>query len=292
MKHNKLINAKKIKNDEFYTQLTDISKELSHYKEHFKDKTVYCNCDDPTWSAFWEYFHLNFSALGLKKLISTHYDKNEPSYKMEYTGGDDNNIKTGTISSLKDNGDFRNQECLELLGEADIVVTNPPFSLFRDFVATLEKYQLKYLIIGNLNAITYKEIFSLIKDGKLFLGHNTITKYRQPDGTLFDVFTYWYTNFNVSKCREPLILSKKYDPTLYPTYDNYNAINVDKVKDIPCDYYGVMGVPITFLYKYNPNQFEIVSFRKGNDGKDLTFTKECKRVQPYFRILVQPRLHK
>ncbi len=156
--------AKEQKNDEFYTQLTDVSKELMHYKEHFKGKVVFCNCDDPTWSAFWKYFHLNFEALGLKKLISTHYDKNESTYKMEYTGGNDNDVEVGIKTPLEGNGDFRSQECVDILKESDIVVTNPPFSLFREFVAVLMEHEKKFIIWGNNNAITFKEFFPLLKD--------------------------------------------------------------------------------------------------------------------------------
>ena len=159
--------AKDAKNDEFYTQLTDVSKELMHYKQHFKGKIVLCNCDDPTWSAFWKYFHLNFSALGLKKLISTHYDKTKPTYKMEYTGGNDNDIEVGVKTPLEGNGDFRNQECLDLLDEADIVVTNPPFSLFREYVGVLVEYSKEFIIIGNTHALTYKEIFKLFQSDSI-----------------------------------------------------------------------------------------------------------------------------
>ena len=162
--------AKDAKNDEFYTQLTDVAKELMHYKAHFKDKIVLCNCDDPTWSAFWKYFHLNFAELGLKKLISTHYDREEATYKMEYTGGNDNDIDVGVKTPLEGNGDFRNQECLDLLDECDIVVTNPPFSLFREYVAVLMEHKKKFLILGNMNALTYKEIFPLIRDNQLWYG--------------------------------------------------------------------------------------------------------------------------
>lgn len=293
--------AKDTKNDEFYTRLEDISKELMHYKQHFKDKIVLCNCDDPTWSAFWKYFHLNFSALGLKKLISTYYDKTEPTYKMEYEGGNDNNIEVGVKTPLEGNGDFRNQECLELLDEADIVVTNPPFSLFREYVAVLMEHGKKFIIIGSKNAITYKEFFPLLKDDKVWIGCNNVHEFAQPDGT-FKKFGNigWYTNLDITKRHEDLILWQRYynnngEPlsdaeSRYPHYDNYDAINVDRVQDIPCDYFGVMGVPITFLDKYNPEQFEIVAFRKGDDGKDLVFTRERERVQPYFRILVRPRL--
>ena len=280
--------AKDAKNDEFYTQLTDVSKEMMHYKQHFKNKTVFCNCDDPTWSAFWKYFHLNFSVLGLKKLISTHYDREEATYKMEYTGGDDNNIEVGVKTPLEGNGDFRNQECLDLLDEADIVVTNPPFSLFREYVAVLMKHKKKFIIWGNNNAITYKEFFPLLKANKVWLGYiaNKTCVFR-----LSDEYTKWdekiteqmndghkygkcpaisvFTNLDVTKRHEKLILWKKYTPEEYPKYDNYDAINVNKLSDIPVDYNGVMGVPITFIDKYNPDQFEIIGLDRYTVPKEF-----------------------
>lgn len=260
VKNTNLHKAKNAKNDEFYTQLTDVAKELMHYKKHFKDKIVFCNCDDPTWSAFWKYFHLNFAELGLKKLISTHYDREEATYKMEYTGGDDNDIEAGVKTPLEGNGDFRNQECLDLLDECDIVVTNPPFSLFRDYVAVLMEHEKKFLIIGNKNAITYKEFFPLLKDDEVWIGCNSPAEFSTPDGMTkkLNGLTRWFTNLDVAKRHEKLILWKNYTPEEYPTYDNYDSINVNKVSDIPCDYNGVMGVPITFMDKYNPEQFEIV----------------------------------
>ena len=252
--------AKDAKNDEFYTQLTDVAKELMHYKAHFKDKIVFCNCDDPTWSAFWKYFHLNFAELGLKKLISTHYDREEATYKMEYTGGDDNDIEVGVKTPLEGNGDFRNKECLDLLDECDIVVTNPPFSLFREYVAVLMEHQKKFLIIGNKNAITYKEFFPLLKDDEVWIGCNSPSEFSTPDGVTkkLNGLTRWFTNLDVAKRHEKLILWKNYTPEEYPKYDNYDAINVDKVSEIPVDYDSVMGVPITFMDKYNPEQFEII----------------------------------
>lgn len=260
VKNTNLHKAKNAKNDEFYTQLTDVAKELMHYKKHFKDKIVFCNCDDPTWSAFWKYFHLNFAELGLKKLISTHYDREEATYKMEYTGGDDNDIEAGVKTPLEGNEDFRNQECLDLLDECDIVVTNPPFSLFRDYVAVLMEHEKKFLIIGNKNAITYKEFFPLLKDDEVWIGCNSPAEFSTPDGMTkkLNGLTRWFTNLDVAKRHEKLILWKNYTPEEYPTYDNYDSINVNKVSDIPCDYNGVMGVPITFMDKYNPEQFEIV----------------------------------
>ena len=270
--------AKNAKNDEFYTQLTDVSKELMHYKQHFKDKIVLCNCDDPTWSAFWKYFHLNFEALGLKKLISTHYDKTEPTYKMEYTGGDDNDVEVGVKTPLEGNGDFRNKECLDLLDEADIVVTNPPFSLFREYVAVLMEHNKKFLIIGNMNAITYKEIFPLIREGKMWVGANEKGGTRKGNSMCFTVpddFTgktidvdgvpmaqvsaWWFTNLDFAKRHQKYIFWKNYTPEEYHKYDNYNAIDCGHSDRVPCDYDGVIGVPISFLNGfYNPDQFEII----------------------------------
>ena len=262
--------AKDAKNDEFYTQLTDVAKELMHYKAHFKDKIVFCNCDDPTWSAFWKYFHLNFAELGLKKLISTHYDREEATYKMEYTGGDDNDIEVGVKTPLEGNGDFRNQECLDLLDECDIVVTNPPFSLFREYVAVLMEHEKKFLIIGNKNAITYKEFFPLLKNDEVWIGCTNVKEFLQPDGSIKKFGNIgWFTNLDVAKRHEKLILWKHYTSEEYPKYDNYDAINVNKVSEIPCDYDGVMGVPITFLDKYNPDQFEIIGMDLNDSVKEL-----------------------
>lgn len=291
--------AKTAKNDEFYTQLTDVSKELMHYKQHFKNKIVLCNCDNPTWSAFWKYFHLNFSVLGLKKLISTHYDKNEPTYEMEYTGGDDNDIEVGVKTPLEGNGDFRNQECLDLLDEADIVVTNPPFSLFREYVSILMEHKKKFIVIGNQNAITYKVFFPLLKDDKVWLGFTHPKEFRQRDGTVKKFGNIcWFTNLDIKKRHEELILVKKYagHEDEYPTYDNYDAIEVSKVANIPLDYDGVMGVPITFLDKYSPDQFEILGVTE-SEGKGFSngLWKEKSGVaQPlikgerkYARILIR-----
>ena len=266
--------------------LSDIENELSHYKEHFKGKVVYCNCDDARESNFVKYFKINFDALGLKKLIATGYRKNSRGIKLVY----DSEYKDANVEELEGNGDFRSPECVELLKQADIVVTNSPFSLFREYVAQLVKYDKKFLIIGNMNAITYKEIFPLIKNNKLWLGFGTDSWYRVPDDfddrsgvkiedgkKYFKVKSRWFTNLDVKKRHEKLVLTEKYDPAKYPKYDNYDAINVNKVNDIPKDYDGVMGVPITFLDKYNPEQFEIVQFRRGEDGKDLVFTRERER---------------
>lgn len=253
--------AKRAKNDEFYTQLSDIEKELRHYKQHFKGKVVFCNCDDPEWSNFWKYFTLNFEHLGLAKLVATHYAQGEPSYKLEYFGVGQPPVQTPLIGD----GDFRSDECVELLKEADVVVTNPPFSLFREYVAQLVEHQKQFLIIGNNNAITYKEIFKHIKENRLWLGVSPRSmQFKQPDGSLKDVNACWFTNLPHQKRNEELILFRTYagNENLYPKYDNYDAIEVSKVTDIPVDYAGVMGVPITFLDKYNPEQFEIVGISK------------------------------
>ncbi len=257
--------AKNVKNDEFYTQFADVSKELMHYKEHFKNKVVLCNCDDPTWSAFWKYFHLNFSVLGLKKLISTHYDKTKPTYKMEYEGGNDNDIEVGVKTPLEGNGDFRNQECLDLLDEADVVVTNPPFSLAREYLVCLVKHGKKFLIIGDMNWITYKEVFPLLKTNLIWLGNGFVKEFVQPDGTIKKFGNkLWFTNLDHKRRHEKLILWKNYTSEEYPQYDNYNAIECSKVDKIPVDYTGIIGVPITFLITHSPDQFEIVGFANGN----------------------------
>ena len=284
--------AKKAKNDEFYTQLSDVSKELVHYKQHFQGKIVFCNCDDPTTSAFWRYFHLNFAHLGLKKLISTHYDPHQPTYKMEYEGGDDEDVEVGVKTPLEGNGDFRNQECLDLMDEADIVCTNPPWSLFRDYIEMLIKHKKYFLVLGNKNAITYKEIFPLLNDNLVWLGYGGADNFMTPDGETKKVngLARWFTNLDIQKRHEKLILWKHYTPEEFPKYDNYDAINVDKVSEIPCDYEpcwykcphaaeceyaktegrvdralcedacnGEIGVPITYLDKHNKEQFEIVA---------------------------------
>ena len=284
--------AKNAKNDEFYTQLTDVAKELMHYKQHFKNKIVLCNCDDPTWSAFWKYFHLNFSVLGLRKLISTHYDKTQPTYKMEYTGGNDNDIKVGVKTPLEGNGDFRNQECLDLLDEVDIVVTNPPFSLFREYVDALMKNKKKFLIIGNKNAIKYKEFFPLLKNDDVWIGCTNVKEFLQPDGSIKKFGNIgWFTNLDVVKRHEKLVLWKKYSQEEYLKYDNYNAINVNKVSDIPVDYDGVMGVPITFMDKYNPDQFEIVGeFNHGSDNKFDLAKPVVNGKELYPRIAIRKKI--
>ena len=294
-----LISARKVKNDEFYTQLSDIENELSHYRDHFRGKVIYCNCDDPHVSNFFHYFSHNFEFLGLRKLITTCYRNQNPdlfsqhdcerAIKLEYDGFRDGDVVPRVedigITHLEGDGDFRSPECIDLLKQADIVVTNPPFSLFREYVSQLMKYDKKFLVIGSKNAITYKEIFPLIKENRLWLGHGfnagnayfTLSSNGEGYATgVYDKKTRlvkfrnvgWFTNLDHDKRHEDLVLYKRYSPKTYPTYDNYNAINVDKTAEIPEDYAGVMGVPITFLDKYNPNQFDILDandFRKSND---------------------------
>lgn len=307
--------AIKAKNDEFYTLLTDIEKEMRHYRKHFKGKTVLCNCDDPFESNFFKYFVLNFNRLGLKKLIATCYATspiaNQQLSLFDVVGGDEEQrnkpykavvtkvydvtgdggvdmfdvaelFKTheNELVELEGNGDFRSEECLALLDEADIVVTNPPFSLFREYVATLMEHEKKFIIIGNSNAITYKEVFPLIMQDRLWLG---VTRsgtgsmwfrimddfpvksgQKVENGVRYQTIgnSAWFTNLDVKKRHEEMILVKRYSPEEYPRYDNYDAIEVSKIVDIPLDYAGVMGVPITFLGKYNPDQFEIVGITK------------------------------
>lgn len=288
--------AKENKTDEFYTQLGDIENELKHYKNHFKNKVVFCNCDDPYESNFFKYFAINFNYFGLKKLICTCYDGSpitgeqlslfdffddfnikEPertAYKIVINEVDDFNNdgavdlldveyllknKKNVLTKLKGNGDFRSEECIELLKEADIVVTNPPFSLFREYVNQLETHGKKYLIIGNKNAISYKEFFQLLMENKVWLGFNPVKTFMKSDGSTQTFGNIgWFTNLDITKRHESITLYKEFNEEYYQKYDNYDAINVEKVSDIPCDYYDLMGVPITFLEKYNPEQFVIV----------------------------------
>ena len=277
-KNNNLHKAKTAKNDDFYTQLTDIEKELKHYKNHFKDKTIFCNCDDPKQSHFWKYFHLNFNHFGLKKLIATHYHETEPTYKIEYTGEDDNDCEIGEITPLENNGDFRSPECTELLKEADIVVSNPPFSLFREYIAQLMEYDKKFICIGSQNAITYKEFFPLLKNNQVWLGYTSPKEFKQPDDSIKKFGNIsWFTNLDIIKRHEFIDLIEKYNPDKYPKYDNYDAINVNRVLDIPVDYEGIMGVPITFMDKHNPEQFEILGItcrRYSPEYCTHTYTKE------------------
>jgi hypothetical protein len=337
--------ASKAKKDEFYTQLTDIEKELKHYKEKFQNKIVYCNCDDPFESNFFKYFAANFNALKLKKLITTSYIKSpivggqlplfeveglkpegKQPFKIEIFEVSDANADgavditdvewllkhdVNVSTPLKGNGDFRSDECIELLKQADIVVTNPPFSLFREYVAQLIEYDKKFLILGDQNAITYKEIFKFIKENKLWFGYdNGGTKWFQVPAD-YDIQTesrikiendikyfsmgriMWFTNIDTTKRHEELTLYKKYLPREYPRYDNYDAIEVSRVFEIPMDYDGMMGVPITFLDKFNPDQFEIIDINPHFFTiveKGLPKPSQLKitgRKDPYARIIIK-----
>lgn len=305
---NKNLNkAKTNKKDEFYTQLSDIEKELKHHKKHFKDKVAYCNCDDPRISHFFHYFSYNFEKLGLKKLITTCYknqsmdlfsqNESEQAIYLEYNGDKNDNYVPDPeeigIIHLKGDGDFRSRESIELLKQADIVVTNPPFSLFREYVAQLVEYDKKFLIIGSINAVKYKEIFPLIRDNKLWLGgsiHSGDREFGVPDDYPLQAAGYrtdengkkfirvkgvrWFTNLEYKERHEDLILYKSYSPEEYPKYENYDAINVNITKDIPMDYHGIMGVPITFIDKFNPDQFEIIGVGIANAGLEIG-------IQPY-----------
>ena len=267
-KNNNLHNAKRAKNDEFYTRLEDIEKEMCHYREHFRGKVVYCNCDDPIESEFTRYFAHKFEDWGLKKLISTGYKESGHGVMYVYEGDKNGNLvpdrSEWKITELQGNGDFRSEECVELLKQADIVVSNPPFSLFREYVAQLIEYGKEFLIIGNKNAITYKEIFPLIKENKLWLGISFPNEFILPNGEITKTVSglcRWFTNLEHDHRNRPLDLTQRYDPRYYPKFDNYSAINIDKVMDIPVDYDSVIAVPITFLDKYCPKQFRIVDAR-------------------------------
>ena len=377
-KHKNLHEAKINKYDEFYTQLSDIENELRHYKQHFKDKVVFCNCDDPYESNFFKYFAMNFNSLGLKKLIATGYSTSPIlGTELNVWTGEETEVKervpyVAYINEVKDMngdgridledvkillkekrncrrklhgngkypaGDFRSEESISLLKQADVVVTNPPFSLFREYVQQLIEYDKKFLIIGNKNSLTFKEIFPLIKNNQLWVGCKSMSadmlfdvsdeykqellkgkvggKYRIVDGVVKGrAAAIWYTNLDIKKRHEDLILYKNYNPNDYLKFDNFDAINIDKTKDIPCDYDGVMGVPITFLDKYNPDQFEIVGFGQGDimyeHGVSQEFVDAYRKsgqkgtvhkghpflvyyrqdgypVIPYFRILIKRR---
>ena len=310
--------AKKSKSDEFYTQLLDIESELQHYKNHFKGKVVYCNCDDARISNFFKYFVINFKELGLKKLIASCYqeqkndlfntEETEKGFFFEYTGKENEtpSPSSNNIIHFKGDGDFRSPESIELLNQSDIVVTNPPFSLFREYVGQLVKYDKKFLIIGNINAITYKEIFKIIQENKAWLGINLgrgVSGFIVPEhyklyGTESRIDSLgnrivspnnclWLTNLDNFKRHKDIELTRKYfgHEDEFPKYDNYDGINVDKTEDIPFDYDGCIGVPITFLHKFNPSQFELIKFRKGDDDKDLSIDGRC----PYFRILIKKK---
>lgn len=325
--------AKAAKNDEFYTQLGDIEKELKHYKEHFKGKTVLCNCDDPRVSEFFRFFAMNFEFYGLKRLITTCYKnqdvdlfsqhKSEKAVYLIYDGDKNGNgvpdAEEIGIHPLKGDGDFRSAECIELLKQADIVVTNPPFSLLREYVSQLMEYKKKFLFIGNQNAVSYKEIFPLLMQNRIWLGYRSgdmafkvpadseprATRYWQDDdGQKWRSMgnACWFTNLDHDKRHEELVLYRKYNPDEYPHYDNYNAIEVCPVSEIPEDYDGVMGVPLTFLDKYNPDQFEILGITERNEDYNTNseFIKQLripgfkkydrpyiKGIRKYARILIR-----
>lgn len=314
-KNRDLIKAKEQKKDEFYTQLTDIEKEMKHYTAHFRGKTIFLNCDDPEYSNFWMYFQLNFYQLGLKKLISTHYEESNPSYKMEIVSTNRDDGQAGTQlgipdyvkTPLKQNGDFRSPECIEILKEADIVITNPPFSLFREYVAQLMEYDKKFIIIGNQNAIHYKEIFPLLRDNKMWIGvsiHSGDREFQVPDDYPLQASGWrvdeegrkyirvkgirWFTNLDFEERHEDMLLYKSYSESEYPKYINYDAIEVNRTADIPCDYYGDMGVPDNFMDKYNPEQFVIVGLAEGELGKEIGFSanlteEECKALSREYK---------
>ena len=333
--HKGLIKANKAKKDEFYTNYDVIQSELNFYEKKFDGKTVLCNCDDPFESNFAKFFLRNFNYLKLKRLICTsyvgspvagtqlslfdNYDIEQHGYVLDTTqvpmkngrGVTDDDIsallhKKGIVKQLKGNGDYASDECLKYLDESDIVVTNPPFSKFSPYLATLIEHNKKFLIIGNGNAITYKEVFPLIKNNQIWLGasiHSGDREFRVPDdyplkaaGSRIDKNgvkyirvkgVRWFTNLDYKQRHEDLILYKHYLPNEYPKYDNYNGINVDKTADIPMDFNGAMGVPITFLDKYSPEQFKLIKFRKGDDNKDLRYTIDGETKQPYFRIIIK-----
>ena len=311
--------AKRQKKDEFYTQLSDIERELRHYEHHFKGKTVLCNCDDPRVSNFFHYFSHKFEDLGLKRLITTCYknqerdlfsqNNSEQAIWLEYTGDRNGNRIPDPeeigIRPLKGDGDFRSEECIELLKQADIVVTNPPFSLFREYVAQLIKYDKKFLIIGNQNAIKYKDIFPLFMENRIWLGYgfkgnaghfinehydDYATASDHKEGMIRVSGVTWFTNLEIPKRNEGLILFRKYNPNDYPKYDSYDAIEVGKTVDIPEDYEGIMGVPITFMDKYNPAQFEIVGvFNHGCDSEFDLAKPILNGKELYTRIAIRKR---
>ena len=303
-----LTEARKNKNNEFYTQYVDIENELRHYKDHFAGKVVYCNADNPRVSNFVKFFTDNFESLGLAKLIATGYAEEGDACGsvMVYDGTRRaiEDFKTGKVERLKGDGDFRSGECLDYLRQADVVVTNPPYSLLRQFVSLLVSYEKDFLIIATVNAITYRDIFKLIQGGKVWLGvglGRAISGFIVPEhyelyGTEARISSrgerivstnnsLWLTTLDIEKRHEDIPLIETYvgNEDRYPTYDNLDGINVNRTKDIPGDYYGLIGVPITFLHKHNPSQFEIVRFRKGDDGKDLRVNGKS----PYFRIVIR-----
>lgn len=310
-KNENLHKAKTAKNDEFYTQLSDIEKEMVHYKDHFKGKTVYCNCDDARESNFFKYFSKNFEFLGLKKLVTTGYKADGNGVALIYEGDKNGNRNPDseeiTIKPLQGNGDFRSAECVEFLKEADIIVTNPPFSLFRQYIAQLMEYGKKFIVLGNMNALTYKEIFPYIRANKLWFGPSISSgdrKFEVPANYPLEAAgcgidengiryirvkgVRWFTNLDHEKRNRPIDLYKHYSNECYPHYDNYDAIEVSKTCEIPMDYDGVMGVPITFLDKYCPDQFEIVGLDRYIDGNKFPNKRMfINGKEQYARILIK-----
>lgn len=339
MANKNLQSAKAAKNDEFYTQLADIEKELRHYANQLRGKVIFCNCDDPFESNFFRYFAMNFNNLGLKKLIATCYNPSpiagsqlalfdiEPplkkgmnkntkhAYKIEitevrdYDGSGSTNLSDveyllkhggNALTLLKGDGDFRSNECIELLKQTDIVVTNPPFSLFREYVAQLVEFDKQFIIVAPDTALHYKDIFKLIKDSKLWLGYGHVKEFMQPDGTIKKMGNVsWFTNLDTTKRHELLTLYKKYSSEEHPHYDNYDAVDVSKTAEIPENYYGKMGVPDAFLDKFNPDQFELIGIPTGDSGKeigvtknyrgrtDISLTRNGKTSCPYSRIIIR-----
>lgn len=353
MAYKDLVQAKEAKQDEFYTQMVDIELEMRNYRDQFEDKVVFCNCDDPYESNFFKYFAMNFNFLKLKKLIVTCYDNSpfagtqlslfelysnlneneKKAFKIEITEIPDFNndgavdltdvefllnSNKNCMTLLEGNGDFRSEECVALLNESDIVVTNPPFSLFREYISQLIEYKKKFLIIGNVGAVAYKEVFPLIKSNQVWLGqsiHSGDREFRIPDSYVVRSKSYredelgnryvrvvgirWFTNLNYKERHDNLILYKKYESEEYPKYDNFDAINVKSTQEIPMDYFGVIGVPVTFMDKYNPDQFEIIGMGTGDSAKEIGVTKNYrgrtdlaitingKSSCPYQRILIR-----
>ena len=284
--------------DEFYTRLVDIEKELKNYKDKFKNKVIYCNCDNPEYSNFWKYFYNNFKVFQLKKLVATFFSKDGVSYKTEF---DEVNKKK---TSLLENGDFRGEECQSVLAEANIVITNPPFSLFRDFISILTKNNKDFIIIGNTNALTYSEVFSLFMQNKIRTGYtnfNTGMYFVVPKGYKYSKIidgqkcarvssSCWYTSLPVNKTNKELLLTKKYNPKDYPTYHNYNAININNFHNIPYNYDGIMGVPITFLDKYNPEQFELLGLSSKQHSQNIPRFHDNSFYNGYTRGKVVTRI--
>ena len=322
MANNSLRAAKDAKNDEFYTRIEDINEEMNHYEDKFRDKIVFCNCDDPGWSNFWKYFHMNFEYLGLSKLITTDYEDGEvQTYKMEYEGGNDEDFSEGVITPLTQNGDFRSPECLALLDEADIVVTNPPFSLFREYINILVEHNKQFLILGNFNNISYKEVFPLIKGNKVWLGCRSLSRdmyFDVPDehkewlvknkkeGSAYKIVNgvvmgrlasaCWFTNLDHKKRQGRIETAYEYAkreqlyPELYPKYDEYDAINVDKLREIPMDYKGIMGVPLTYIGEHNPEEYEIIGLdRYVEDNPHFGHRFKINGKETYARILIRKK---